>query len=59
MQLGSVFGADGREEVEAETYLWIGGEARLEEREWDFEEFQREKMRFWVGEEASGEYAGE
>lgn len=59
VQLGSVFGADGREEVEAETYLWIGGEARLEEREWDFEEFQREKMRFWVGEEASGEYAGE
>lgn len=53
--LGEVFD----EEVEAETYVWIGGEARLEEREWDFAEFQREKMRFWAGAEGEGEFAGE
>jgi gamma-glutamylcyclotransferase (GGCT)/AIG2-like uncharacterized protein YtfP len=56
---GSMFDAEGQEVVEAETYVWIGGEARLEEREWDFDEFQREKMRFWVGEEGAEEYAGE
>lgn len=56
VHLGNVF--DG-EEVEAETYVWIGGEERLEAREWDFAEFQREKMRFWVGEEGNEEYAGE
>lgn len=47
------------EEVEAETYLWIAGEGRLEASEWDFGEFQREKMRFWVGPGGEGEYAGE
>ncbi|KAF2170759.1 hypothetical protein M409DRAFT_63830 [Zasmidium cellare ATCC 36951] len=50
-------GDDGKE-VEAETYIWIAGEENLEEGEWDFEEFKREKMRFWVGEEGEGEYAG-
>ncbi|KAG8627995.1 hypothetical protein KVT40_003868 [Elsinoe batatas] len=37
------------EEVEAETYIWIAGEHRLEDEEWDFETFKREKMRFWIG----------
>lgn len=46
------------EEVVVETYIWIAGEDRLEEKEWDFGEFQREKMRFWVGKEGAGEYAG-
>lgn len=55
VHMGDVFYAA----VEAETYVWIGGEERLEEREWDFTEFQREKMRFWVGEEGDEEYAGE
>ena len=59
VHLGSVYNAKGQQEVEAETYLWIGGESRLEEREWDFAEFQREKMRFWVGEAGEEEYAGE
>lgn len=59
VHFGATYNANGREEVEAETYLWIGGEERLEEREWDFAEFQREKMRFWVGEEGKEEYAGE
>ena len=51
-------GAEG-EEVEAETYMWIGGEDSLEKREWDFAEFQKEKMRFWVGDGVDEEYAGE
>lgn len=46
-------------EVEAETYVWVAGESRLEAEEWDFDEFRREKMRFWVGEDGEGEYAGE
>lgn len=46
------------DEVEAETYIWIAGANQLEESEWDFAEFQREKMRFWVGVEGAGEYAG-
>ncbi|KAF2768775.1 hypothetical protein EJ03DRAFT_328077 [Teratosphaeria nubilosa] len=45
------------EEVFAETYVWSSNADRLEEREWDFAEFQREKMRFWVGAEGEGEYA--
>jgi gamma-glutamylcyclotransferase (GGCT)/AIG2-like uncharacterized protein YtfP len=60
VHLGSVHMYDAEGEfVEAETYVWIGGEERLEEREWDFAEFQREKMRFWIGEEGDEEYAGE
>jgi len=37
------------DEVEAETYVWIAGEHLLEKVEWDFGEFQRDKMRRWVG----------
>ncbi|KAH8732063.1 hypothetical protein GQ44DRAFT_722216 [Phaeosphaeriaceae sp. PMI808] len=36
-------GAEG-ESVDAETYVWVGGEERLEREEWDFGEFVREKM---------------
>lgn len=36
-------------ELETETYVWIDKEVGLEEGEWDFEEFRREKMRRWVG----------
>lgn len=46
------------EDVEAETYIWVGGEEALEDAEWDFAEFQKEKMRYWVGSEGQGEYAG-
>lgn len=46
------------EEVTAETYVWADEVGDLEDREWDFGEFQREKMRFWVGAEGEGEYAG-
>ena len=44
--------------LEAETYVWSASPDDLEDREWDFEEFQREKMCFWVGAEGAGEYAG-
>ncbi|KAK3051060.1 hypothetical protein LTR09_007810 [Extremus antarcticus] len=37
------------EEVDAETYVWCGRRSALDEREWDFGEFQREKMKYWVG----------
>lgn len=46
------------EEVEAETYIFTSDPDELEDREWDFAEFEREKMRFWVGREGEGEYAG-
>ncbi|KAL2040716.1 hypothetical protein N7G274_006695 [Stereocaulon virgatum] len=36
-------------EIETETYVWTDKEVGLEEGEWDFEEFRREKMRRWVG----------
>ncbi len=45
---------DGKEDeeseaVEAETYVWVAGEEKLEKGEWDFEAFRREKMSAWVG----------
>ena len=43
------------EEVDAETYIWKDDLDGLEDGEWDFEEFKREHMRFWVGEVQSDE----
>ncbi|KAL8758857.1 MAG: hypothetical protein Q9184_003792 [Pyrenodesmia sp. 2 TL-2023] len=37
------------EEVEAATYIWVASEAELEDGEWDFGEFRREKMQRWIG----------
>jgi hypothetical protein len=45
---------EGREieDADAETYIWIADENLLEKREWDFEEFVREKMMLkWVDSE--------
>ncbi|QDS68701.1 hypothetical protein FKW77_003514 [Venturia effusa] len=39
------------EEVQAESYIWIAGENQLEDEEWDFEEFMKEKMIYWAGEQ--------
>jgi len=50
---------DDGEEVETETYLWIGDRGDLEDEEWDFQTFRREKMKFWVGDAGAAEYAGE
>lgn len=44
------------EEVEVETYVWIAGEELLEAGEWDFEEFTRDKLKRWVGNQ---QYEGE
>ncbi|OGE56907.1 hypothetical protein PENARI_c002G01501 [Penicillium arizonense] len=41
------------EEVDAMTYEWIGGTTRLEEAEWDFETFKKERMAWWVGADES------
>ena len=46
----------GKGNVEGETYVWVAGRERLEEEEWDFGEFVREKMGRWVG---GGEFEGE
>ncbi|EKG18878.1 AIG2-like protein [Macrophomina phaseolina MS6] len=54
---GSKVDASETEEIEAETYIWTAGEKNLEDREWDFDEFVREKLRFWVGGGADHEYA--
>jgi hypothetical protein len=43
------------EEVEAETYIWKDSLSELEDNEWDFEEFRRERMKFWMGEASSDE----
>jgi len=43
------------EEVEAETYVWKDDLSKLEDGEWDFEEFKRERMHFWMGEGSSEE----
>ena len=49
-------GVEG-EEMEAETYVWAENIEELEDGEWDFEEFTREKMGRWVGNDE--EYEGE
>ncbi|KAE8380796.1 AIG2-like protein [Aspergillus bertholletiae] len=45
--------ADEGEEVDAATYVWIAGENALEDGEWDFEAFKRDKMAWWVGADES------
>ena len=40
---------DKGEEKEANTYVWADDESDLEDGEWDFEEFKREKLMCWVG----------
>ncbi|GLI75001.1 hypothetical protein PoHVEF18_003251 [Penicillium ochrochloron] len=41
--------ANEGDEVVAATYVWIAGKERLEEEEWDFETFRRDKLAWWVG----------
>ena len=56
--------ADGRggdgETVRALAYVWTADLRELEAREWDYEEFRREKLWRWAGDggEAEGEYRG-
>lgn len=52
VDLSATVGGIPGEEVEAETYVFREQDrARdLEDGEWDFEQFKRERMRFWMGE---------
>ncbi|KAL4903405.1 hypothetical protein BDW74DRAFT_39888 [Aspergillus multicolor] len=49
---GAEFAGEG-EEVEAVTYIWIAGREMLEDAEWDFEAFKRDKMAWWVAADES------
>jgi AIG2-like family. len=44
---------DEGDEVQAGTYVWVAGEGRLEDAEWDFETFKRDKMAWWVSADES------
>lgn len=46
-------GADEGEEVRAVTYVWVAGEQMLEDTEWDFETFKRDKLAWWAGADES------
>jgi hypothetical protein len=41
------------DEVQAVTYVWVAAEGRLEDAEWDFETFKRDKMAWWVSADGS------
>ncbi|KXG49627.1 uncharacterized protein PGRI_055950 [Penicillium griseofulvum] len=45
--------ADEGEEVSAVTYVYTAGKDMLEDAEWDFESFKRDKMAWWVGADES------
>lgn len=45
--------ADEGEEVSAETYVWIAGREMLEDAEWNFDAFKRDKMAWWVAADES------
>jgi hypothetical protein len=45
--------ADEGEEVEAVTYVYLAGQGELEDGEWDFEAFKKDKMAWWVGADES------
>ncbi|KAL1304157.1 hypothetical protein AAFC00_000584 [Neodothiora populina] len=44
-------------QVDAQTYIWIAGPDELEDQEWDFARFRREKLRVWVSGDVYGEFA--
>lgn len=54
-----VLDANGRqgEVVIAETYVWTAAREDLEDKEWDFDEFKREKIKGWIGD--TDVYGGE
>ncbi|KAJ5795195.1 hypothetical protein N7457_001794 [Penicillium paradoxum] len=46
-------GADEGEEVAAVAYVYTAGRDMLEDAEWDFESFKRDKMAWWIGADES------
>ncbi|MCJ1246831.1 hypothetical protein MMC30_004040 [Trapelia coarctata] len=47
--LGGKDGSEEVEEVEADAYIWSESMDMLEDEEWNFEDFVREKMSRWIG----------
>jgi hypothetical protein len=47
---------EGKDLLSAETYVFIEGEDKLEDSEWSFDEFVKEKLYRWA--DKSEEYAG-
>ena len=45
---GAEFADEGDEDVSAVAYVYVAGEGRLEDKEWDFESFKRDSMAWWV-----------
>lgn len=45
-----------RESRKCRTYVYVAGEERLEAKEWDYEEFRKEKLTRWTS--SSEEYKG-
>lgn len=41
--------ADGVEWADTQTYIWVASINDLEEGEWDFDQFRREKLHLWAG----------
>ncbi|KAJ5958170.1 uncharacterized protein N7479_005320 [Penicillium vulpinum] len=50
--MGSTVSDEG-EEVPAVTYVYTAGKDMLEDAEWDFDSFKRDKMAWWVGADES------
>lgn len=44
---------DEGEEIAAVTYVYTAGKDMLEDAEWDFESFKKDKMAWWVGADES------
>lgn len=42
---------EGEEWATTQTYIWTAPASDLEEAEWDFEHFRREKLHLWAGSE--------
>jgi len=47
--LGGKDGSEEVEELEADAYIWAESMDMLEDEEWNFEDFVREKMGRWIG----------
>ena len=50
---------DEGQRVKAQTYIYIAGSQYLEDAEWDFEQFKKDKLKRWVGNEKNFEFEGE
>lgn len=49
---GSEAANEGEEDIDAMAYVYTAGEEQLEDAEWDFESFKRDKMAWWIEQES-------